>query len=279
MKCPECGAEINDNDVFCGSCGAEIIYNNIDTENAEQKHDEKSDNKKTGSKNKKDSGKKEKKRSFKTTLKIAGVIAAVIVIAIIIVCVLDSVRSSKGRKIFEQVPLGRDIDIIEADTGAAFISGENSSYGALNHIADYDYICEAEDSVTVSGIKLPEWAVLLRKGSDNSVNEAVLYNFGAIKHNWMGSKTAAKIETAAIEYGVSAKSAERTLGLKPYTIIKESAENMSIYVYRYHYVDDESGNTVVMNFYVAVSDVDNQVKNVYDKQLDYLNLILQTENN
>ncbi|MGN0675003.1 MAG: zinc ribbon domain-containing protein, partial [Oscillospiraceae bacterium] len=134
MKCPECGAEINDNDVFCGSCGAEIIYNNINIENSEKEHNEESGDKKSvrkskKSKNKNDGG-KEKKHSFKTMLKIAGVIAAVIVIAIIIVCVLDSVKFSKGRKIFEQVPLGRDIDIIEADTGAAFISGENSSYGA-----------------------------------------------------------------------------------------------------------------------------------------------------
>ena len=278
MKCPDCGVELDNDVVFCTNCGAEIIDNNTSSpENNETK--EKLKNKKSRKKNKKEKKNTDKKISFKTMLKIIGIILALVLIVIIIICVSLSIKASKGRKIFDSVPLGRDIDKIESDTGVAFISGESSIYGALNHITDYDYVCESQDSVTVSGIQVPEWAVLLRKGSDETVTEAVLYNFYAIKHNWMGSKTASEIDTGVIQYGVSAKSAERTLGLKPYTIVKESSENTSTYVYRYHYIDDESGNTVVKNFYVVVSDVDNQVKDVYDEQLDYLKMIFQGEVN
>lgn len=288
MKCPECGKELKENAVFCGSCGAEIICNDTtnttdgkETEktaeakkNANAAEKQQVNNNKNNKTDKKSGGKKVKP---KTVLKIAGVIAALILIIIIIVCVSASIKASKGRKIFDSVPLGRDIDIIESDTGVAFISGESSEYGALNHIVDYDYICESEDSVTVSGIKVPEWAVLLRKGTDDTITEAVLYNFNNIKHNWMGEKTASEIKTTVIEYGMSAKSAERTLGLKPYTIVRESSENTTTYVYRYHYTDEESGNTVVKNFYVVVDDVDNQVVDVCDEKLDYLALIFQGE--
>lgn len=266
MICPDCGKEINDNDIFCGYCGAEII--NIDvpipTDEKKSRHSSKPKS-------------EDKKKTFKIVVRIIAAVILIAVIVIVIVCAAASIKASEGRKIFDSVPLGRDIDIIESTTGTAFIGGESSAYGALNHIADYDYICESEKSVNVGGIEVPEWAVLLRKDGGGSVGEAVLYNFYVVKHNWMGSKTATNIETSVISFGDSLRSAERALGLKPYTIIKESTSNTSTYVYRYHYVDSESGNTIVKNFYVVVSDVDNQVKDVRDEQLDYLKLILQAE--
>lgn len=267
MICPDCGKEINDNDIFCGYCGAEIINIDVPIPTDEKKS-------KRSSKTKSE----DKKKTFKIAVRIIGAVILIAVIVIVIVCVSASIKAAEGRKIFDSVPLGRDIDIIESTTGTAFIGGESSAYGALNHIADYDYICESEKSVNVGGIEVPEWAVLLRKDGGGSVGEAVLYNFYAVKHNWMGNKTATNIETSVINFGDSLKSAERALGLKPYTIIKESTSNTSTYVYRYHYVDSESGNTIVKNFYIVVSDVDNQVKDVRDEQLDYLKLILQAEN-
>lgn len=267
MKCPECGFELNDNEVYCENCGAEIVAALPSSPDGEKQGNVK--NRKKNADNKGAS-------KLKLGAAIIGTVAAIAVIVTITVCVVNAVKASEGRKIFEKVPLGRDISMIESDTGTTFLSGESSAYGALNHIADYNYICESEKSVTVDGIMLPEWAVLLRDGSAGSVGEAVLYNFTVIKHSWMGTKTASKLELSAVEYGTSIKAAERAIGLKPYTIVKESTENTSTYVYRYHYVDDESGNNCVMNFYVIVSDVDNQVKDVRDEQLDYLNLIFRT---
>lgn len=271
MICPECGKETNDNDIFCGSCGAEIINIDIPVQTDETASRGKKSRRSSQNQN------TDKTKSFKLAVKIIGALIAVAVIIIIIVSAAASIKASEGRKIFDSVPLGRDIDIIESTTGTAFIGGESSSYGALNHIADYDYICESEKSVNVGGIEVPEWAVLLRKDGSGSVNEAVLYNFSVIKHNWMGSKMASEVGTGSVNFGDSLKSAERSIGLKPYTIIKESTSNTSTYVYRYHFVDSESGNTIVKNFYIVVSDVDNQVKDVRDEQLDYLKLILQAE--
>ncbi|MCM1024525.1 MAG: zinc ribbon domain-containing protein [Prevotella sp.] len=270
MNCPECGNEINGSDVFCGNCGAEII-NNGEAVSNETAAEEKRSRRSSKSKN------SDKKKTLKIIVRIIGAAVIIAAVIIIIVFVSASMKASEGRKIFEKIPLGRDIDIIESTVETAFIGGESSQYGALNHIADYDYICESEKSVNVGGIEVPEWAVLLRKNDGGAVGEAVLYNFYVIKHNWMGSKTAGNLETSAVNFGVSLKSAERTLGLKPYTIVKESTSNTSTYVYRYHYVDGESGNTIVKNFYIVVSDVDNQVKDVRDEQLDYLKMILQGE--
>ena len=269
MKCPDCGFDIDDNEVYCPHCGREIVeVNQSDNESHKKKL------KKRISEDDKDS---KGKKDLSLILKIAAAVVAVILIVIIIVSIAVSVNASKGRKIFDKIPLGRDAAIIGSETGAAFLTGESSAYSVVNYIADYDHICESEKSVTVDGIKLPEWAVLLRESPSGSVEEAVLYNFSILKRSWMGEKLSSKIESSAVEFGSKIRSAERAIGLKPYTIIRESAENTSTYVYRYHYTDEESGNNFVMNFYVIVNDVDGKVIDVREEQLDYLNLILQAE--
>ncbi len=271
MRCTECGSEIAENDVICRSCGAEIIT--VAGNSAERDAFDDVESVDTG-KTKKNKKKSEKaKRGF--VLKIAAAVVVIAVIAVIIVNIVISVKAAEGRRLFDKVPLGRDVEKISADTGVTFLDGEGSIYGALNYIADYDYICESEKSAEISGIQVPEWAVLLNEDGSGSVNEAVLYNFSVLKHNWMGIKNEAKIDTSVVEFGMKIRDAERAVGLKPYTIIKESGENTTTYTYRYHYTDEADGNNCVMNLYIEVSDVDGQVKNVYDEKLDYLNLILR----
>ena len=276
MRCPECGSEIAENAVFCGSCGMEIVPAAEQPVSGKSVPDEPENNKNQTEKgNKKKNSAKNPGNNYKLALKIAAVIIVLVIAAIIIVCIVLSVKAGKGKKIFDKVPLGRNIAMIEAETGESFETGESSPYGALNHIADYSYICESEKNVDVDGINLPEWAILLTEDYSGNVNKAAFYNFSILKYSWMGEKMASKIESSAIEYGMKIKSAERSLGMKPYTIIKENDENTSTYAYRYHYTDTESGNTCVMNFYVVADDSNGQVKYVYDEQLDYLNLILK----
>ena len=277
MRCKECGSEVAENDVFCGSCGAEIIPGAAEERKSDTVREEPDKNKK------KNSGKKKKESSGRKKAAIAARVFAAIVIAVIITFIIVyavmSAKAAEGRKIFDKMPLGRDVEKISADTGEQFITGKNSLYGALNYIADYDYLCESEKSTAVGGIMVPEWAVLLSEDGSGNIDKATLYNFYILKHNWMGEKSAERIDISSVEFGMKAKEAERRLGLKPYAIVKDSAENTETYTYRYHYTDEDSGNNRVMNFYVVISDVDGQVKNVYDEQLDYLNLILNGTSN
>ncbi len=275
MKCPECGIEIDDNEAFCPACGAEIL-----TAIPSAKSDKKKSSKKTGLFKKKAGADKENTAEDKRKkLKLIGIgilIAAVVIAAIIIaVNVISSIKANEGRKIIEKIPLGRDIEIIEAETEMNFV--DTSVYGAVGHIAEFDYICESEGSIVVGGITVPEWAVVLEKAPNDAISKATLLNFNAIEHNWMGEKTALSIDLSVIEFGTAIKKAERSLGLKPYTIIKNSADNTSVYVYRYHYVDDETENTIVKNLYITVDDVESKVVDAKDSQVDYMKLILGTE--
>lgn len=279
MRCPECGSEISENDVFCGSCGAEIFYV-PDASPAEQeipdkeKTDKKSDPKHKNKKKDRKSSHSAKEK-FIAAVRIICVVLIAILIIIIIVFAVMSVKAGEGKRIFDKIPLGRDVEKISAETGADFSAGKNSLYGALNYIADHDFICESEKSIDVNGIQVPEWAILLNKDGSDNVIRAVLYNFSLLRHNWMGEKTGDKIDASMIQFGMKQKEAERIIGLKPYTITKESEGNTETFTYRYHYTDEASGNNCVMNLYVVISDVDGQVKDVYDEKLDYINLILK----
>lgn len=275
MKCPECGIEIDDNELFCTACGAEIITAIPNAEsNSKKKSAKKSLFKKKNTDNRAMSSEDKKKR-----FRLIGIVmlAVIVVIAIIIIVInaAASIKANEGRKLIEKVPLGRDIEIIESETGMNFV--DTSVYGAVGHIADFDYICESEDNIVVGGITVPEWAVVLEKSSDSAVNKATLLNFNAIEHNWMGEKTALEIDLSVIEFGSTIKKTERALGLKPYTIIKDSKDNTSVYIYRYHYIDDETENTIVMNLYITVDDVEEKVVDVKDSQVDYMKLILGAE--
>jgi len=274
LKCHECGMEIGDNEAFCPECGAEIItvIPEVDDKKKSPKNTSVFKGKNTGTAKLTAEDKKKKVKLIGIILLFVAAIAAII---IIIANVVASVKANEGRKLIEKIPLGRDIEIIEAETEMNFV--DTSIYGAVGHVADFDYICESEESVVVDGITVPKWAVVLEKAPNNAISKATLLNFNAIKHNWMGEKTALAIDLAVIDFGSEIKKAERSLGLKPYTIIKDSGDNTSVYVYRYHFVDDETGNTIVKNLYVTVDDVDEKVVDVKEGQVDYMKLILGTE--
>lgn len=275
MKCPECGMEIDNNEVFCTACGAEII--NTTVENVE-KNPAKTKKKINFFKNK-DTKNNETVSDNKKKLKIIGiaVLAVIVIIAAIIIAVniVASIKANEGRKLIDKIPLGRDVEIIEAETGMNF--DDTSAYGAVGHIADFEYICESEENVVVGGITVPSWAVVLKKAPNDAISEATLLNFNVIEHNWMGEKTALAIDLSVIEFGTTIKKAERVLGLDPYTIIKNSGDNTSVYVYRYHYVDDETENTIVKNLYITVDDTEGEVVDAKDSQVDYMKLILGAE--
>lgn len=275
MRCPECGGEINENDIICSGCGAEII-NASEAAYAEPDEREEQDvPQKRGRKAGKNGTEKNKKRRLIIIVRAAAAVLIIAAIAVLCVIIAGNIRASKGRKIFDGVPLGRDVEYIGTQVGAEFAAAGASEYGAVNHIAGtYNYVCEAEKSVTVDGIPLPEWVVLLSENG-GAVTEAKLYNFSVLKHGWMGERTADMIDpSTAVEFGSTVKAAERSLGLKPYAIIKESGSNTSTYVYRYHYTDSQTGSNCVKNIYVVANDVDGKVGGAYDETLDYLGLIL-----
>ncbi len=212
--------------------------------------------------------KKSKKPNAKV---IVAVVIALIAVCVVVFLFITKFSVTEGQKIFNKTPLGRNIEFIEKDTDSNFLSISKAS--SLSKICVFDYVCESEKMVSVDGINLPEWAVLLRKSSDNTIIKATYYNFKQVSHSFKGNKMQNDFSADSIKYGMKISEVNKTLGIAPYTIYKE-IDNKLTYVYRFYYNDTATGDDVVVNCYVVFNELDETVKDVYTNKIDYVGTLL-----
>lgn len=265
MKCPKCGAENKDGAGFCEACGYDLSADNI-MKALDDGAEKKSTKLKKGKKVKKDKPEKAAEGGRKIKIKVILAAAAVIILAVAVWVLITMFSSTEGEKVMNNIPIGRDIAYAESKTGKSFAL--ISKYDAMPKIGAFNNICESERGLKIEGLHLPEWAVAVTVGDDKTISRVIYYDFSQLQKSWKGCRRSAEIPETIIEYGMPEKTVERTMGFKPYTIIKE-IDNTSTYVYRYYYPDESTGNDVVCNFYVVFSDLDGSVTDVYAKELDY----------
>ena len=292
MKCSKCGAQNEDNEMFCNSCGAELYTGeNVKEEKKPEKksgmafgigkgNDKKpkkaSDDKKTEGKisDKKEAKKlsvdeRKKKAALRIKL-IAGAVAVVIVVVVIII-IAGSIGSSKGSKIADKVPLGRNIDYCIKETGEDFAS--TSQYKDMKSVANFDYICESDKTMNISGISVPQWAVLVTEDSSRILDTVEYYDFGSLKNGWKGEHSNIRFTKETVSYGMDMKTVNKTIGFTPY-YTKKTSDNKSLNCYRYYIVDNDTGTERVFNYYVEFNDVNGTVVNAYDTEINYVNYVL-----
>lgn len=302
MKCGKCGAQNDDNEMFCNSCGAELYT-------GENVKEEKKPEKKNGmafgigkpKKNKKPkkavvkdiktsgedlpdkksgtgSEKPDKKLSAEeqkknTAFRIKLVLAAVAVIAVVIIIfiIAGSISSTKGAKIADKVPLGRNIEYCIKETGEEFAS--TSQYKDMKSVSNFDYICESDKTVNISGISVPEWAVLVTEDSSRILDTVEYYDFRTLKNGWKGEHSNIRFTQETVSYGMDMKTVNKTIGFTPY-YTKKTSDNKSLNCYRYYIVDSDTGTERVFNYYVEFNDVNGTVVNAYDTEINYVNYVL-----
>ncbi|MDR0992740.1 MAG: zinc ribbon domain-containing protein [Ruminococcus sp.] len=256
MVCPKCKSEITEDTDFCGICGAKLIDGVFDeSESAEPRRH-----------NKRELHKKSRHNLIKK-LKIAGVAAAVLAVAVGIIVVVSSLRTSEGRKIADNVPLGRNIEIVNSDTGVMF--DRYSRNTIMPEIGTFSYIYESEENLSVDGIKLPEWAVMISANTSGNIYKKTYYDFTVLGNSWKGTKKSAAPDTETIEYGSRVSDAQKILGLKPYAVVTTLDDNTQKLIYRTH-AEDENGNVRVYNINLFVNEADGTVKDVSVSESDYV---------
>lgn len=298
MICSKCGTENSEHEMFCRECGAELYSGeNVSSDT----HDKKKSKGKSGfalnTKKKKSSVKvkkeensavgepekqtpsDEKKKteksngifSLKTKIKIvAGGIAA---LAVIVAAILISgnISAKKGERIAAAVPLGRNIDFCIKETGEDFSA--TSRFKDMRTVSAFNYICESDKTVNISGITVPTWAVLVNEDSKNILNSVEYYNFAALREGWKGEYSSVRFTKDTVQYGMDEKTVTKTIGFEPYYTQKTS-DNKSVSCYRYYIIDNETGNDRVYNYFVEYNDLNGTVVNAYDTEINYVNYIL-----
>jgi hypothetical protein len=262
MICPKCGSEITEDTDFCGICGAKLAdFTDPDHEGE----------KGLSARTKKRERRRMEKHKFFSKLKLIGGISAVIAVVVVAIVIIGSLKRSEGERIFENVPLGRTVEIADKDTGVVF--EVSSDYTILSDVSPYSFVCESDSSVSVEGITLPEWAVLLTKNAQNNISRVSYYEFAALKSSWKGHSADEKIDMTTIQYGKKISEIEKLLGMRAYAKIAMLDNNTTECIFRYN-APDESGNSRVYNLSVYIDDSDDTVKNVSETEMDYIGFFL-----
>ncbi|MDR0904127.1 MAG: zinc ribbon domain-containing protein [Ruminococcus sp.] len=262
MICPKCNSEITEDTDFCGICGAKLA----DFDEADFL-----DNHSKSNRQIKQERRKALRKKLMSRIKLAGGILAVIAVVVVAVLIISSLKRSEGERIFAGVPLGRNVEIADKETGVSF--EVYSEYEVLAKISAYSYICESDASVTVEGIALPEWAVLLTKNAQNNISRVSYYEFAALSSSWKGTKHDTKIAITDITYGQKLQDVNKMLKMSPYAMIATLDNNTTECIYRYN-APDEDGNNRVYNLSVFIDDADDTVKDVFESELDYIGFFL-----
>ncbi|MDE7294110.1 MAG: zinc ribbon domain-containing protein [Oscillospiraceae bacterium] len=281
MKCQKCGTECPDGNLFCEACGAEletpVLPDNIDDKGRVKKVKRPRPAKAAKARPEKAAPAKERRvltpeEREKRAAKVKAVFIGIGVIAVVVLVVVIShiIEQSKGLSAAQSIPLGRNVPYAASETGLEF--NEKSANGLINSICDFDYICISEDTVKVNGSEQPRWAIMLTVDGEDIITAVEYYDFQQLKLNWKGRLMSEMLTQDSLEYGMSIRNVNKTLGLKPY-YVRRSVSNDSLYCYRYYCSDPEEGYDRVFNYYVEFSDIELAVKGVRSSEVNYANAI------
>ena len=205
-------------------------------------------------------------------LKLIGALAAVIIILVIVLFIISMINASKGRKLAEKVPIGRNIEYCITQTGAEFTN--TTANVNLRSVSKFSYIYTDDHKIKVSGIELPKWAVMVNvSGSDKVIDSVEYYNFAVLKKGWRGTKCDAQLTQETVSYGMDEKAVGKAMKFDPY-YIKKTSDNRTIFCYRYYTIDPDTESERVFNFYVVFNDLNGTVVNAYDGEINYVSYVL-----
>ena len=283
MDCPKCKAAVENSAAFCTNCGYDFSSDNIiDTldksvsESKEKKIKEKKEKRYLlNFKKKAEKADENAKKRRLIIVRAVLITAAVLIIFAAFVVIASLIKSNEGIKTLDNIPIGRDLAYAESKTGKDFVL--ISRHTAVADICEFDGIYESDKVVKSEGVNLPEWAVTVQLGDDQSIQKASYYDFAVLQNGWKGQSCSEEIGIDVVEYGMTEKEVERKLGFKPYVVIKD-IDNTITYIYRYYYSDTLTGDDVVCNYCVIFNDVDGNVKDVFVREIEYKHVMMRVGN-
>ncbi len=153
----------------------------------------------------------------------------------------------------------------------AHITLENASeFACINQAAaEYKYLYESQRTVTVSGVKIPQWVIYVGE-KNNAVTDVQYYNYAQLQKYGSGVKTSGHVEAAGITAGMEPSAVQTYIGFLPlrtaYT--NDSKEE----AYKYYYKDANTGNTV--SYILRVTYEDNVAVKVTEEENQFILSVL-----
>ncbi|MBR3629484.1 MAG: hypothetical protein IKN55_03320 [Oscillospiraceae bacterium] len=149
----------------------------------------------------------------------------------------------------------------------AHITLQNASeFACVNQAAEqYKYLYESQRTVTVSGVKIPQWVIYVGEKND-TVTDIQYYDYAQLQKYGSGVKTNAHVDASGIINGMDPAAVQTYVGFKPLRIVytNKSMEES----YKYYYKDANTGNTV--SYILHVTYEDNLAVNVTEEENQFI---------
>ncbi len=215
---------------------------------------------------------KEKQPKRHISIKAIGLvvlIAAVIGLAIFGVLKLMQWRNDGARfaaALSEQIGVSP-----ETAQKYAHITLQNASeYACINQAAEqYKYLYESKRSVTVSGVKIPQWVIYVGE-KNGTVTDVQYYNYAQLQKYGSGVNTKAHVDASGITTGMDPAAVQTYVGFQPLRISYTNGSKEE--AYKYYYKDANTGNTV--SYILKVTYEDDLAVKVTEEENQFILAVL-----
>lgn len=268
MVCPKCNKTVSSEDYNCIYCGTQLKSRPADDKRSifgkKKDKDKEKDKNKSKERSEKRSSKnalsvrdavilssdddlypKAKARGLEQKLKLAAICVLAVAVIVLIAVFVGSVSGRKGERYaeFASEYIGSSVGDLNKK-GERFYA-DNSAYYGVNSAVKFDCVTESEKSVTVQGIKYPEWAVFLKLSSAEFITDVTYTNFALLKKDIRGAKSDALISLERFHDGDKQSSVLKEIDISPYSISYTQA-GLTTYTYKYYYKRDNDDEQAVI---------------------------------
>ncbi|MBR1423558.1 MAG: zinc ribbon domain-containing protein [Ruminococcus sp.] len=265
MECPKCHKPVGDNDKTCKNCGTRVRADDVYALRRKRISD------KTNAIDVTPSGKSSAavKKGIDVgsgKIKLIAIAVAAVLVVILAIVIIASVTGSKGAKKAESIAeyIGARPEVAQTKTEIDF--KKESAFNVLNKAVEFDFIVEAEDEITSSGINFPEWAIFIDKSKKGNIKSVRYVDFKTIEDNINGEKRSSAVNLDKYNKGTDVDNILDEMKSDPYAV--KYTKDGTIYTFRYWYKSDSGDRQAVILDIAA--DTDGKYQG-YESKLVYPN--------
>ncbi len=213
---------------------------------------------------------KAKKKLPKMSRKAIAVLVFAIAVIIAVIIGVNQFRRwrNDGKRYAESLSEQIGVSPKTAEKYAKLSLDEASDFPYINMVMEqkgYRYVYESRETVSVSGVAIPEWVILLTV-ENATVTEVVYYDYTQLGKFGNGIKAKNHIACEGIVEGMDSALVQDYIGFAPLCTTYE--KELTTESYKYYYEDQNTGNTV--SYILSVSYPDGNKPAASDKANHFL---------
>ncbi len=187
-----------------------------------------------------------KKRKFRPSRRLIAAIVLTLAVVIAVIIGVNQYRKwrNDGERYAQNLSEQIGVSPKTAEKYAKLKLSDASAFPYINMVMEqkgYSYVYESSETVSVSGVAIPEWVVLITV--DNAtVSEVVYYDYKELGKYGNGTRTKDHVSATGIVSGMDSALVQEYTGFAP--LCTRYEKDVTTEYYKYYYTDQNTGNVV-----------------------------------